>query len=258
MTTASLTRTFAAGSYRYIPAVFQYSGGVAAEPGYALVRSRFARPLPLAQAFDAVEAHLAAIGRPVSAFAHCELRSPAPFTEEGFVRFNRSYVERLQRWGHFPGGDSHDNPVARTNVCPVYDPPGEPSMFAFSYTVEERAGVRGGFMVAGSGEAREAAGQPYRERIIARHDASPEGIRQKVLFVIEAMRVRLQALGLDATVPHSAQIYTVLNIGHLIGECLASAGWARNGLVWHYARPPVEGLDYEMDINGAAAEDWIL
>jgi hypothetical protein len=31
-----------AGGYRYIKAVFQYSGGVAAEPGFEIVRARLA------------------------------------------------------------------------------------------------------------------------------------------------------------------------------------------------------------------------
>ena len=57
------TVVFAPGGYRYIPAVFQYSGGVAAEPGFEIERARFFRPLPLAQAFQAVESHLLAIGR---------------------------------------------------------------------------------------------------------------------------------------------------------------------------------------------------
>jgi len=34
----SMTTVFAAGGYRYIPAVFQYSGGVAAEPGFTIQR----------------------------------------------------------------------------------------------------------------------------------------------------------------------------------------------------------------------------
>ena len=37
---------FAAGNYRYIKAFFQYSAGVAAEPGYEIERARFAAPLP--------------------------------------------------------------------------------------------------------------------------------------------------------------------------------------------------------------------
>ena len=76
---------FQAGGYRYIKAGLQYSGGVAAEPSYEIERARFAKPLPLADAFAAVEVHLGAIGRPTSAFAACELRSPAPFTEQVFT-----------------------------------------------------------------------------------------------------------------------------------------------------------------------------
>ena len=80
---------FAPGGYRYISAVFQYSGGVAAEAGFEMVRARLARPLPIAEGFAAVEAHFKAIGRPTTAFAACELRSPAPFTEQGFIDFKR-------------------------------------------------------------------------------------------------------------------------------------------------------------------------
>ena len=43
--------TFAAGRYRYIEGMFQYSGGVAAEPGAEIVRARLTRPLPLAEGF---------------------------------------------------------------------------------------------------------------------------------------------------------------------------------------------------------------
>src|SRR6187399_3621821 len=45
------TAVFAPGSYRFIPAVFQYSGGVAAEPGFEIVRVRFHKPAPLAEGF---------------------------------------------------------------------------------------------------------------------------------------------------------------------------------------------------------------
>ena len=39
------TAVFEAGGYRYVRGPFQYSGGVAAEPGFAIERVRFARPL---------------------------------------------------------------------------------------------------------------------------------------------------------------------------------------------------------------------
>ena len=90
---------FPAGGYRFIRHQFQYPGGVAAEPGFRIERARFARSLPLADGFDAIEAHLSRIGRSPTAFCACELRSPEQFTDAGFVAFNRHYVERLAAWG---------------------------------------------------------------------------------------------------------------------------------------------------------------
>src|SRR6202047_3009237 len=97
-------QSFPAGGYRFISHQFQYSGGVAAEPGFRVERARFARPLPLAEGFDAIEAYLAGIGRSPTAFCACELRSPAQFTDAGFVAFNRHYVERLVVAGPFAMG----------------------------------------------------------------------------------------------------------------------------------------------------------
>ena len=31
---------------------------------------------------------------------------------------------------------------------------------------------------------------------------------------------------------------------------IVARGAAPGGLTWHYARPPVEGLEYEMDVRG--------
>ena len=42
-----MTNDFAAGNYRFIPAVFQYSAGSAALPGYEIERVRFHTWLPL-------------------------------------------------------------------------------------------------------------------------------------------------------------------------------------------------------------------
>lgn len=120
---------FAPGGYRFVPGPFQYSAGVAAEPGFEIVRARFLRPVALVEGFAAIERHLASVGRTPLAFCQCELRSPAPFTEEGFVSFNRAYVGTLERWGLIRDGV---NPVARSNVCPELDKPPVPSLFAFS------------------------------------------------------------------------------------------------------------------------------
>jgi hypothetical protein len=247
---------FEAGGYRYIKAFFQYSGGVAAEPGYEIERARFARPLPLRDAFAAVENHLERIARPATAFAACELRSPEPFTEQGFYDFNKAYVSTLERWGIYRGGDQPVNPVARTNVCPMYDKPREPLMYAFSYTVPVSSSSRResrSFIISGSGEST-GSGKTHRERIVRLDDTSPEGLREKVDVVVEEMERRLELLGFTWKDAVTTQAYTVHNIGHLVGVAIAARGACAGGLVWTYARPPVIGIDYEMDVRGAARE----
>jgi hypothetical protein len=241
---------FRDGGYRYIKAVFQYSSGVAAEPGFAIERARLERPLPLAAGFAAVEAYLHAIGRPSTAFAACELRSAAPFSEQGFRDFNREYVQTLARWGIYK---DEVNPVARTNVCPAYDAPAEPVLYAFSYTVPAPNATRGSFIIAGGGEARDGAGT-FAERTVRHGETSPEAMREKVQFVVAEMQRRLAALGFSWKDALSTQAYTVQDIGALVGPEIAARGAAEGGLAWHFARPPVLGLEYEMDVRGAARE----
>ena len=127
-------------------------------------------------------------------------------------------------------------------------------MYAFSYTVPAPRGSGGGsFIVSGGGEARAGEGD-YAARIVRLNDTSPEGLREKVAFVFAEMERRLTLLGFSWADAVSTQAYTVQNIGHLIGELMASRGACEGGLAWHYARPPVIGLEYEMDVRGAARE----
>ncbi len=242
--------SFAAGGYRYIEGMFQYSGGAAAQPGFQIVRVRFVRPLSLAEGFRAIEAHLKAAGRPTTSFCACELRSPKPFSEQGFVEFNRGYVQTLERWGLYKDGR---NPVARTNVCPAYDAPAEPSFYAFSYTVPASA-PSGSFIVAGSGEAPEGKGN-YRDHVVRPDDVSFEGLREKIRFVMGEMESRLRALGFAWANAGSTQVYSVqAGIGAHLEKEIFAKGAAPGGLSWHFCRPPVAGLEYEMDVRGAAQE----
>jgi hypothetical protein len=240
---------FKPGGYRYLKAGFQFSSGIAAESGFEIERVRFARPLPLGAGLAAVEAHLAALGRPSTAFAACELRSAEPFTEQGFEDFNREYVKTLARWGIYR---DEMNPVARTNVCPQHDKPREPVLYAFSYTVPSSS-RRGSFIVAGGAEVR---GGPdgYAARTVRYGDASPEALAEKVRFVVDLMEARLKALGFSWADAISTQAYTVHDIGALVGPLIAARGVMPGGLSWHLARPPVVGLEYEMDVRGAARE----
>jgi hypothetical protein len=241
---------FRQGGYRHIKAVFQYSSGVAAEPGFEIERARLAQPLPLAAGYAAVEAHLQALGRPATAFAACELRSPAPLSEQGFRDFNRAYVQTLARWGIYT---DEINPVARTNVCPAYNAPAEPLLYAFSYTVPAPDAKRGSFIIAGCGEAREGAGS-FAERTVRNGETSPAAMRDKVRFVLAEMERRLSELGFRWNDALNTQAYSVQDFGAFVGPEIAARGAAAGGLAWHFARPPVAGLEFEMDVRGAARE----
>jgi hypothetical protein len=240
---------FKPGGYRYIKAGFQFSSGVATEPGFAIERARLARPLPLKAGFAAVEAHLAALGRPSTAFAACELRSAEPFTEQGFEDFNREYVKTLERWGIYRDGV---NPVARTNVCPQYDKPREPVLYAFSYSVPADS-RRGGFIIAGGAEVRGGV-EAYAARTVRYGETSADAMREKLRYVVELMEGRLKALGYGWADALATSAYTVHDIGALIGPESVARGAAGAGLTWHYARPPVQGLEFEMDVRGAGRE----
>ena len=243
------TEDFVAGGYRYIPAVFQYSGGVASLPGHAIRRVRFRDPVPLAEGFGRIERIITDAGRPLTSFCACELRSPAPFTDEGFRAFNEIYVVTLERWGIFQGGR---NPVARSNVCPEIDPPPEPSFYAFSYTMQDPAPAPS-FVVAGSGEAQEGAAR-YSERTVRFGETTPDAMREKAAYVLGEMERRMALLGFSWADATAAQVYTVHDIHPFLGDEIVRRGAARGGVTWHFCRPPVHGLEYEMDCRGIADE----
>jgi hypothetical protein len=250
---------FAVGGYRYIPSVFQYSAGVAAESGFRLEQARFKSPVPIQNAFAIVERHLTQIGRPFTAFAHCELRSPGQFDDNGFIEFNKRYVGTLQKWGIYQAqnaGTKAINPVARTNVCPEFFGPKEISMLAFTYTVPCATDSNANFVLSGGGDARPGS-EPYKDRIIAFGDHSQSGLQLKVEFVIQEMEKRLKSLGFTWNDVACTQSYSVHNIGGLVESLLASRGLMRNGLSWHFARPPVMGLDFEMDLRGAVNQVYV-
>ena len=243
------TTLFAPGGYRYVPSVFQYSAGVIAMPGFDMVRVRFRKSPPLKEGFAIIEKFLAERGRPLTSFCACELRSPAPFDEAGFRAFNRLYVETLQRWGI---SDGETNPVARTNVCPLIDPPEEPSFYAFAFTVEH-VGGKPGFTVAGSGESVEGKAN-YRDPTIRLGDVSPEGLKEKARYVLSEMERRLHRLGVDWEATTAVQAYTIHDLHPFFADEIVRRGAARSGLTWHLTRPPVVDLEFEMDCRGIARE----
>jgi hypothetical protein len=247
-----MTHGFAAGNYAFIPAVFQYSSGAAADSGFEIERVRFDRLLPLAEGFAQAAKYIRTAGRPLTALCACELRSPAAFTEDGFRRFNEHYVKTLAEWGLF---DGTVNPVARSNVCPEIDPPAEPSFYAFSFTRPGQS-TTPSFVIAGGAELRGGSGS-YPERIVRYRDLSPEGLKEKVRFTVSEMESRLGAFGFGWKDTTAVQAYTVHDFHPVMADELVRRGATRPGLTWHFARPPVIDLEYEMDCRRVMRETVI-
>jgi hypothetical protein len=234
--------SFQEAGYAFLKGGYPYSQGAAALPGFAIERVRLLQPLPMAEGFRFVKDWLLSCNRPLVALCAAELRSPKPFSFDGFGEFNKGYVAVLESWGIYKNSL---NPVARSNVAPVSNYPVEPCFYAFSYTV---SGKGSDFVVAGSGEWPE--GGRFPEDIVARGDVSAHGIREKARFVIAKMRARMDGLGVSG--PSVAQVYTAYDFHGVMGEIEALA--PRASVTWHRCRPPIEGLDFEMDLRAVSAE----
>jgi hypothetical protein len=244
-----MTRDFTAGNYRYIPALFQYSSGAAALPGYEIERVRFDTWLPLAEGFARIADYIRAAGRPLTSFCACELRSPGVVDEAGFRTFNEHYVKTLADWGIF---DGTNNPVARSNVCLEIDPPSEPSFYAFSF-VREATSAGPSFVIAGGAEARSGPGT-YPERIVRYREASADAFRDKARMTMANMEERLSAFGFGWKDTTATQVYTVQDFHPVVADELVKRGAGRQGMTWHFARPPVVDLEFEMDTRRVMRE----
>jgi hypothetical protein len=108
-------------------------------------------------------------------------------------------------------------------------------------------------VIAGSGEAPEGRSN-YRDHIVRLGDITAAGIREKARFVLGEIERRMAELGLGWPNVSATQIYTVHDIHPFLVDEIVRRGAARVGLTWHYCRPPVVDLEYEMDCRGLAIE----
>lgn len=241
----------ARGNFSFVKGISPYSAAAVAQPGYAIEHARLLKPVPLKSGFALVEAHLKRINRPKQALCGMELRSPKPFTFTGFGQFNAGYVEVLKGWDVLQDGL---NPVARTNVAPAVDPPGEPSLYGFSYTIAAAANAPKTFVVAGAGELPEGSLDPHD---VVRHgETSENALIEKTRFVMGLMEGRMKELGVGWAESTVTEIYTVHNIHGFMGkEILGRMGkGSAHGVTWHFSRPPIESIEYEMDVRGCRRE----
>jgi hypothetical protein len=239
------------GDYRFLPGIAPYSCGVVSAPGFEIVHATLHRPVPYGVGFEVIERHLAANGRPKAALCGIELRSPRPFSFEGFAEFNAGYARILEGWGLFVEGV---NPVARTNVAPEVDPPGEPCLYGFSYSRPCEAALPPTFVVAGAGELPE--GMLSAAEIVRGGDTTPEGITAKAAFVMDLMENRLRGLGGTWPGVTAIDIYSIHPIDRLLPEVVLSRAKpaGAHGVRWFYSRPPIVGIEYEMDLRGVRTE----
>ena len=250
-----MLRDHPSGDYRYMPGISAFSCGTVAKPGHEIVHATLAALMPWRAGFARIDGHLGEQKRARTALCGIELRSPQPFTFDGFGQFNEGYRALLADWGILVGDD---NPIPRTNVCPVAAAPSEPSLYAFSYTIPAGGGPGStrapSFIVAGAGELRDRAQGP--EGIVRHGDTSPDGMREKARFVMATMQERLRTLGGDWSRVTAIDIYTAQPIhGFLADEILKRAGDAAiHGVHWYPSRPPIQGLEFEMDLRGVARE----
>jgi hypothetical protein len=229
----------APGGFRFLASGGPFSAGVAAEPGFEIVRLIAPRHTRLAEGFRLVEQTLDAAGRPRAALCAMELRVPKPLSRAGFDEFNRGYVAQHERWGLRV--DGHMAP-ARTNVAPEIDPPAEPSLHAFCYTRESQA-TRNTFVISGVPEPPGTQG-------------SLPAFWKAIVQTIDA---NMTALGVDWGDITEAQLYAT-RADH---ELFAASGLprfadlVRPGLRWFFSRPPIEDLNVEIDVRALAGESRV-
>jgi hypothetical protein len=108
-------------------------------------------------------------------------------------------------------------------------------------------------VIAGGAEARGGAGS-YPERIVRYRDLSPEGLQEKVRFTVGQMESRLDAFGFGWNETTAAQAYSIRDFHPVMTDELVRRGATRSGLTWHFARPPVIDLEFEMDCRRVLRE----
>jgi hypothetical protein len=238
------------GNYSFLKGIAPYSAGVVANAGFEIVHVRLRHYLPLQAGFDAISAHLKRAARPSQALCGMELRSPKPFSFTGFNQFNATYIDVLRRWDILFDGM---NPVARTNIAPEVNPPGQPSLYGFSYTVPSKASRRT-FVVAGAGELPE--GSLDARDVVRRGESSAAAIEEKARFVMGLMEARLRGLSVGWSDVTVSEIYTVHDIRPFLKEEVLNrlGEGGSHGVTWHYSRPPIESIEYEMDLRGCVTE----
>ena len=172
---------------------------------------------------------------------------------EGFGDFNHGYRALLEEWGGMVDGE---NPVARTNVAPFANAPSEVCLHAFAHTTPNEDVGWTTFVVAGGGEVK---GGLRADNIVRLGETDAESMMEKAAFVMDIMEKRLVGLGVGWDRVTTTDIYTVHPLRSLVEEVLLPRMGvaALKGLTWHYSRPPIVNIEFEMDLRSVSREVMI-
>ena len=149
------------------------------------------------------------------------------------------------------------NPVARTNVSPEMAGVAEPVLYGFSYSRACDPALPATFVVSGAGELPE--GVLSHEAIVRVGETSDLAMVEKAAFVMYLMESRLVGLGARWSDVTAIDVYTVHPLERLLAEIILPriGDAATHGVRWFDSRPPVEAIEFEMDLRGVRSESRI-
>ncbi|MGW4094911.1 2-amino-5-chloromuconate deaminase CnbZ [Nocardia sp. NPDC004750] len=233
------------GGYSFVPSNLGFASAVVrALPGMAIEWAVLPKAVSISDGFDAARRHLELLGRPLEALCGIDLKLPYALARANFSAFNREYIARLDAWGL---RTAEGCPLARTNVSPSINPPVEPSVLSFSYTVPTDEGT-GTFVVSGVGELPDDTVIP--DGVVRHRETSHAALLEKAACVVEVVDHRLRAIGVDWDSSMTVQLYSAHDVTSSVQGLLAQKGLApTHGLIWHDAAPPVDDLELEIDVR---------
>jgi hypothetical protein len=238
------------GGYRYLQGIAPYSSGVIAVSGREIVHVTLDKPVHWRQGLFAARQHLEQQGLEHYCLCGVELRCPEPHSMGGFIDFNKQYQTLLEEWDMLVEGE---NPVARTNVAPVVSPPRDTLLYGFSHTRPSEF-EQSTFVVAGGGEL------PHRElsdqHIVKFGETSEAAMLDKARCVVDIMRTRLKRLEANEGLLSSVDVYCAHPVHDILRDVIIPGipEAARVGIQWSYAQPPIQNIEFEMDLRGVRRE----
>ncbi len=239
------------GGYRFLPGIAPYSCGVVSAPGFEIVHVTLHRPVPYRRGFEVIERHLASEGRPRAALCGVELRSPVPVQLRGLRRVQRRVCPHPGGLGPVRRGREPGRPHQRRPRGRSARRAGAVRVLVFEalrpVAAADLRRRRGGGTARGRPGRR--GDRPCRGHFAGRHRRQgdvrhgPHGAPTAWARRRLARRHRHRHL-------HRPPDRAVAPRGH--------PGTGRPGgharIRWFYSRPPIVGIEYEMDLRGVRTE----